>query len=1014
MTLNLDDFCVVFSAIHGRRQTSDDAEGGAAAPRMKPFAWQTRLLRTVIDEGWPEIIDAPTGTGKTTVLDIALFHLAMAASGAPCRPAPRRIVFAVDRRVIVDQAFNRACKLRDALANAANGPLKVMAEALKETAGSDAPLHVEVLRGGMPREDDWARSPIQPTILCTTVDQLGSRLLFRGYGVSPSMAPIHAGLLGEDALLLLDEAHLSKPFQQTLERVRHWRDTRAASEPAMPWAFCTLTATPRGGAAERVFQLSADEKTEELVEKRLNATKVAELELYKEQAGSAGHVAALVAAVRQLVPQCADATPTVAIIVNRVGLARAVLRALQEVVQPLKDEHGRDTAILLTGRVRPVERANLLRNHERRLTSQGGDIEMDAAARPPAGPLFVVATQCIEAGADFDFNAMVTQIAPLDSLRQRFGRLNRLGLRKHGPAVIIAARNEIARSNDDPLYRDTLKETWDWLLARAPAAPGRGRPSIGISPAALETLANADPEAAGRCVVEARNAPVLRAADVALLGMTYPRPQPDPYLPLFLHGELTVETDVSIVWRADCEIIDLPPEGLPRTTLVGTVAEIVACQPPVPGEALRVPIWAAQKWLTGLGEDAAEVTDAEAERNPASEDRVAGGKVALRWCGPDSKETGLVRAAELRPGDVIVVPASYGGCDRFGWAPGSTDAVADIADEAAKAYVSRRFSLRLHPALWQGADVVAWDDAWSRLKDHAAGDDARALIDTLRDLETEGPIPPYVRDAIEVLHRQLSAERYHHRPRVEFPYDSPNDHAPSGAVLIAPHGIGATDRPAARSVPSTEDDMAGCFADGSMSLKRHTADVVKQAGYFTAALRLGQLLANTIAFAAQHHDAGKADQRFQDWLRGPDTPRDEVLAKSGRWRGRAAEQVARADAGVPAEWRHEALSVRIASQHLGGPDADFDRALALYLIGTHHGHGRPFFSHNDPWDAHARAVADVTLAPGAGPERLDFGWDGRDWVELFIDLQRHYGPWGLAFLEAVLRLADHRASEVRG
>jgi CRISPR-associated endonuclease/helicase Cas3 len=83
----------------------------------------------------------------------------------------------------------------------------------------------------------------------------------------------------------------------------------------------------------------------------------------------------------------------------------------------------------------------------------------------------------------------------------------------------------------------------------------------------------------------------------------------------------------------------------------------------------------------------------------------------------------------------------------------------------------------------------------------------------------------------------------------------------------------------------------------------------------------------------------------------------------------------------------------------------------LYLIGSHHGHGRPFFLHSDPWDAYARQLLGVAIAAGSGPERLDFDWQGRDWAELFVELQSQYGPWGLAFLEAVLRLADHRASE---
>ena len=129
--LDIGEFPDVFEAIHG----------------YAPYAWQQRLLREVECRGtWPDAVAAPTGAGKTAVLDVAVFHLALEAGLRP-RRASMRIVLAVDRRIIVDQAFERARRIRDALDIAAgDNALARMAARLRAHSGVK-PLHVSELRG---------------------------------------------------------------------------------------------------------------------------------------------------------------------------------------------------------------------------------------------------------------------------------------------------------------------------------------------------------------------------------------------------------------------------------------------------------------------------------------------------------------------------------------------------------------------------------------------------------------------------------------------------------------------------------------------------------------------------------------------------------------------------------------------------------------------------------------------------------------------------------------------------
>jgi CRISPR-associated endonuclease/helicase Cas3 len=83
----------------------------------------------------------------------------------------------------------------------------------------DGALRVSTLRGQHVDNRAWLKDPAAPAIIVGTVDMIGSRLLFSGYGVSRKMRPYHAGLLGADTLVVLDESHLVPPFERLLEAI---------------------------------------------------------------------------------------------------------------------------------------------------------------------------------------------------------------------------------------------------------------------------------------------------------------------------------------------------------------------------------------------------------------------------------------------------------------------------------------------------------------------------------------------------------------------------------------------------------------------------------------------------------------------------------------------------------------------------------------------------------------------------------------------------------------------------
>lgn len=283
-----------------------------------------------------------------------------------------------------------------------------------------------------------------------------------------------------------------------------------------------------------------------------------------------------------------------------------------------------------------------------------------APDRDDAAALFVVATQCLEVGVDLDLDGLVTQAAHLDALRQRFGRLNRAGRAVPAAGAILVMAGELRKKADDPIYGDRIRKTWNALSLIA----GDGDLDFGV--AAFQRRLNEAALNAAELAAPRAQAPVLMPAYLDIWSQTSPPPAADPEVGLFLHGAERASADVSLVWRSDISSFDLKDGTGTDLKTLKTIMELV---PPRTAEMVELPIWSVTAWLSdrAAGADIADVPARDESDRAGRTERT--GRKAFRWAGSDDPRTGIVNAEDLRPGDVLIVPAEYGGCDEFGWNP---------------------------------------------------------------------------------------------------------------------------------------------------------------------------------------------------------------------------------------------------------------------------------------------------------------------------------------------------------
>lgn len=518
-----EEFGAFFAAINGEHY---------------PFSWQEEVLDHICEHGvWPERINAPTGSGKSSVVDIHLFANALAAVGAAPR-VPRRLCVTVGRRALVDSQATRADKILDrmekALTNESGEPdiLRRVAEALQsfqtrnDKEGND-PFEVGHIRGELSNRTLPVTDISACAIIAATPDMYGSRALFRGYGSTKAARPRETALLTMDTVMVLDEAHMNRQLLHTTQRIAELQKREVnLGVPTLQVVETTATpSTEDSGSTTLGVDIEAlDSPNDKELHRRVYSHKELMLHPIDKWDGKPGNAATVKAAVDAIkkflahreASEGSEEAHTIGCIVNHVRTAISIKEKLTEDKEALEKEEVQ----LLVGRMRPSDLEKLQDEHSKLFTTEG-----DKSVK------VVVATQTLEVGIDVDFADLVTELAPASSLAQRFGRVNRLGRRTDSKVVVIGPTSGDSVKKDAPPYKAVdLSNAYGWLEA----LNGAENPSVNPAAMVKNPPVQSSPE---RLLYQRPEWP-----DLLEFSRTDENPYDEPDLDLWLHDSLDAET----------------------------------------------------------------------------------------------------------------------------------------------------------------------------------------------------------------------------------------------------------------------------------------------------------------------------------------------------------------------------------------------------------------------------------------------------------------------------------------
>lgn len=904
-----------------------------------PFPWQealfTRFLKGLVESE----VDIPTGLGKTSV--IALWLVARACGAE----LPRRLVYVVDRRAVVDQATDVAIRLRD-FVDQPPGPDQT--SDLRAALGLEGrPLPISTLRGQQVDNKDWLEDPASPAIIVGTVDMIGSRLLFSGYGVSRKMRPYHAGLLGADTLVVLDEAHLVPPFEMLLQTIQKKsgqfgpREDTEHHEIIPAFKLLSLSATGRTSGQAAFGLTDKDREPGSITKKRLDAPK----HLSFVALPSTGKLPGALAEQAWKLTDEGNRPIRCVVFCNSRTDAEAVKKALDK----LSNAGPEQGAELLIGARRVFERQAASKRLRELGFIAGADVQLQR-------PAFLIATAAGEVGVDLEADHAVTDLVAWERMVQRFGRVNRRG---NGDARIVV----VTQKKASPKERETQEERVERERPEAYEAalrllPKRSDGGLDASPGAIHELKQA---ASGTklegVLVAATTPPPLRPALTRALAdawsMTSLREHTGrPNIGPWLRGWKEDEPQTTIVWRKHLPVLSGAADRKTRD-FIETFFEAA---PPHMSELLETETHRVAGWLARRGAALRKLS------RPARD----GDNQNDEMTGPESD------LPPLRDSDVAAIVLTPSG-----------DLIRTLRLEDLENLKAKDAWKQMLPGMTVVVDRRMKGLTTEGLLDDEAGNLPRTVDDGSEwrsSTDTSGP------------------------PDVHFQVtDEPSEDPPGGTWReLSRFVLEESDEEAIRwlvvykwrHAGTTEDDRS--ISRRAQLLDAHEEWTEQQARDIAHRLDLPEPYVEMLAVAARLHDEGK---KAAIWKRAAG-----VLGCDDDY-----GKTLRLNPALLHGYRHELGSflrvkgylqfadpppnLRDAVLRLEGMPPDL-LDLTLHLIAAHHGGARPIIS-TEGCDEAPPAI----LQEAATEIALRFA-----------RLQKRWGPWGLAWWESLLRAADQQAS----